>query len=124
MITGVGTDIVEIKRIRQSYLKYGDRFLERIFTVNELDYCMQKKDPIPSLAVRFAVKEAFVKAAHLGKYHSNTWTDVSVVLSKEGVPIIEVYNALREVVAGQRVHLSVSHSEHYATATVVLERII
>lgn len=123
MITGVGTDIVEIERIRRSHDRFGDRFLRKVFTEDELAYCLAKKDPIPSLSVRFAVKEAFVKAARLGKYHTNTWTDVSVVVSSEGVPRLETFNALRNVVAGQRVHVTVSHSELYATATVVLERI-
>lgn len=62
MIVGIGTDIVEISRIKNAVAKWGERFLRKIFTENEISYCYKKKDPFPHLAVRFAAKEAVIKA--------------------------------------------------------------
>jgi len=62
MIYGVGIDIVAVKRLRDAHEKWGMRFFERIYTRKEIDYCFSKKDPFPSLAVRFAAKEAVIKA--------------------------------------------------------------
>ena len=62
MIHGIGTDLVEVERIRRIHKKYGDRFLNRIFIQEELIYSMKKKDPYPHLAARFALKEALIKA--------------------------------------------------------------
>ncbi len=122
MIIGVGMDIVEIERIKKSYEQFGDRFLNRIFTEDEIAYCFSKKQPYPSLAVRFASKEALVKAAKLGKYHSNSWLDVAVAVSGKGLPELVVFNKLKKKLKGMRIHLSLSHSDDYATAVVVIEK--
>lgn len=122
MIIGVGTDIVEIERIKKSYEQFGERFLNRIFTKEEIAYCFSKKHPYPSLAVRFASKEALVKAAKLGRYHSNSWLDVAVAVSGKGLPDVVVFNKLKKKLKGMRIHLSLAHSDHYATAVVVIEK--
>lgn len=122
MITGIGTDIVEIERIKKSHLEYGDKFLKRIFTQEEIDYCLSKENPYPSLAVRFASKEALVKAARVGKNHPHTWTDVSVEVNPEGIPHVFLFNKLKQYLEDTRIHLSVSHSHFYATAVVVIEK--
>jgi holo-[acyl-carrier protein] synthase len=122
MIVGVGTDIIEIERIKKSYEQFGDRFLNRIFTAEEIAYCFSKKNPFPSLAIRFASKEALVKAAKLGKFHLNSWLDVSVTLSPEALPSFILFNDLRKELEGTQVHLSMSHAENYATAVVVIEK--
>lgn len=122
MIFGVGTDIIEIERIRKSHKEYGDKFLRRIFTQEEIDYCLKKEDPYPSLAVRFASKEAMVKAARVGKFHPHSWTDVSVELDPEGIPHVFLYHELKEELKDMRIHISVSHSNAYATAVVMIEK--
>jgi holo-[acyl-carrier protein] synthase len=122
MIIGIGTDIIEINRIKKSYEKFGERFLKRIFVEEELHYCFSKKDPIPSLAIRFAAKEAFVKAAKLGKFHPYSWLDVRVSLTEDGLPGIVTFRELKKELSGLRIHLSMSHSDHYATAVVVIEK--
>ena len=122
MIIGVGTDIIEIERIKKSYEQFGERFFKRVFTSEEIAYCFSKKDPYPSLAIRFASKEALVKAAKLGKYHTNSWQDVSVSLSGEGLPGVTLFNDLERELEGTRIHLSMSHSDYYATAVVVIEK--
>lgn len=122
MIFGIGTDIVEIERIKKSHHQYGDKFLKRIFTQEEINYCLKKENPYPSLAVRFASKEALVKAARIGRHHSHTWTDVSVEVSSEGIPHVFLFNELKALLIDAGIHISVSHSRHYATAVVVIEK--
>ncbi len=121
MIFGIGTDIIEIDRIQKSHKKYGDKFLTRIFTPEEIAYCMKKENPYPSLSVRFASKEALVKAARVGKFHPHTWTDVSVEVDPEGIPHVFLFNELKEQLKDMRIHISVSHSHEYASAVVVIE---
>ncbi|MBL7996402.1 holo-ACP synthase [bacterium] len=122
MIFGIGTDIVEIERIKKSHLEYGDKFLKRIFTGEEIDYCLKKENPYPSLAVRFASKEALVKAARVGRLHAHTWTDVSVEVNPEGIPHVFLFNELKKHLQSSRIHISVSHSHSYATAVVIIEK--
>jgi holo-[acyl-carrier protein] synthase len=122
MITGIGTDVVEISRIRDSHERFGDRFLRRIFTQPELDYAMKKKDPFPSLAVRFAAKEAFAKAIRAGSGNTLAWTDVAVYVDASGVPHLSLSASLGEVLRNARMHVSLSHSRRYAVATVVIEK--
>jgi len=66
MIGGIGIDTVEIGRIRDSHERLGDRFIERILLPAEIEYCLRHKDPAPSLAARFAAKEAISKAFGTG----------------------------------------------------------
>lgn len=122
MILGIGTDIIEIERIQKCHLQYGDKFLKRIFTQEEIDYCLKKENPYPSLAVRFASKEALVKAARVGKIHPHTWTDVSVEVNAEGIPHIFLFHELKTHLQDAHIHISVSHSHFYATAVVLIEK--
>ncbi len=62
MIYGVGIDLVKIDRMKEVVEKWGQRFLERVFTAGEISYCYEKKNPYLSLSVRFAAKEALIKA--------------------------------------------------------------
>lgn len=124
MIYGIGTDIVEIARMREAVRKWGDRFLRRIFTEAELSYCCRKKDPAPCLAARFAAKESFIKAfdpeggiAHL--------RDIEVVNGPTGKPFIRPGGGLaKSFPAGGPlvIHLSLTHEQSHAAATVILER--
>ncbi len=121
MILGIGIDIVEIARLKQTCDDYGDRFLDRIFTSDERAYADAKADPYPSLAVRFAAKEALVKATREGKFHAFDWLDAEVTVSASGVPSFRLQRKLFDTLADRRVHLSLSHSAHYATAVVIIE---
>lgn len=75
MVTGVGTDIIEIERVARAAQKSGERFLNRVFTAEELAFCLQRRDPWPCLAARFAAKEAVFKALGTG---FTAWHDVEV----------------------------------------------
>ncbi|MCB1319628.1 MAG: holo-ACP synthase, partial [Leptospiraceae bacterium] len=79
MILGIGTDIIENHRIGEVYRRYGHRFLNRIFTEEEIQYAESHEDPVPYLAARFAVKEAAVKALNIQGGQGISWKDVEVV---------------------------------------------
>lgn len=118
MIVAVGTDIIELDRVRGVLEREGQHFLERVYTAPERAYCARKADPLPSLAARFAAKEAFQKcwpAPH-------SWQDVWV--EHDGPrPALRfaqrIAAQMRE--RGWRAHLSLSHTHANAVAVVVLE---
>ena len=125
MILGIGTDIIEVARIRASYEKFGERFLTRILRAGETEYCLSHKDPAPFLAARFAAKEAISKAfgtgigAHLG------WLDMEVHRKESGEPYVELHGKARDLMQCRNarvIHLTLSHTVQHATATAVLER--
>jgi holo-[acyl-carrier protein] synthase len=119
VIEAVGTDIVELDRIRRVLGTHRERFLDRVFAAVEVEYCLSRTDPVPSLAVRFAAKEAFQKCWRV----SHGWRDVWV--ERDGPrPVIATCEPIGVEMAarGLRAHLSLSHSRDLAVATVVLER--
>lgn len=122
MILGVGTDIIEIARIRQA-LEKKPNLTARLYTQREVDYCQRKKNPWQSFASRFAAKEAVSKAfgTGIGKI---AWTDIEVVNDRSGKPQAVLYGAALALAEEKKihcVHISLSHSEVYAIATAVLE---
>lgn len=123
MIYGIGIDLVEIERLREVIGKWGERFLGRIFTEGEIAYCKGKTDIYPSMAIRFAAKEALIKAVGGGAQVS--FRDIEIISVDGGKPRLEVRGKLREFFdkEGIRgVHLSLSHEKDYGAACVVLER--
>ncbi len=121
MVKGIGIDIIEIARIRQSVEKLGDQFLQRIFTQSEIDYCKKKQNVHQHLAARFATKEAVSKALSTGWRGDFSWKDVEVMNDKLGQPHITLYGTLREKLTGISILVSISHSEHHVAAMVVME---
>src|SRR4030042_6410925 len=122
MIYGVGIDLVKIERMRQVVEKWGRRFLDRVFTEGEISYCYEKKEPYLSLAVRFAAKEALVKA--IGSASPVSLTDIEIVNVDTGKPFIKVNGKLEDFFNDKRIkraHLSLSHEHEYGVACVVLE---
>lgn len=122
MIIGVGVDIVKISRISRAVKTHGDKFLRRIYSDEEIEYCLKRKDPFPSLAARFAAKEAVIKAI---SEHAEVYPiDVAVKNNKSGSPGIVIAGRLKKAFtkAGVvRAHLSLSHDTDYAVAMAVLE---
>ena len=124
MIIGTGVDVVEIDRIRSILDRLKDRFVARVFTAAEQQFCNQHRDPAPHYAVRFAAKEALFKAIGTGWAKGVTWLDVEVLRERQQAPVLKLHGeALRlsEVMGSHRVHLSLSHSDQYAVAMVILE---
>ena len=123
MIYGIGIDIVKIERMGEVVEKWGQRFLERVFTESEISYCYEKREPYLSLAVRFAAKEALIKA--MGSAVPVSLTDIEVINVETGRPFLKV-NGKLEVFFKEKLikkaHLSLSHEHEYGVACVVLEQ--
>ena len=114
----VGVDIVEIDRIGDAIARWGERFLNRVYTEAELDVC---RDRVPALAVRFAAKEAVMKALGTGT-NGVAWRDVEVLPNSDGKPLIRLYGGARSKASELGlvdIDISLSHSRHYAVASVV-----
>jgi holo-[acyl-carrier protein] synthase len=122
-IIGIGTDLARSERFRK-FLDPGNKVLERIFSDEERRYSLQKRNPVPHLAARFAAKEAFLKALGTGLRDGLAWRQVCVVLDPLGCPSLELSGRAAELLAergANKTHLSYSHDGDYAVATVILE---
>lgn len=120
-IIGVGTDIIEIDRIRQAIERSGYRFLERVFTPAEIAYCEAGRDRFPSYAARFAAKEAVLKAMGSGLKHCR-WVDVEVRRGADGPPEVMLHGNAAELARARGIrewHLSLSHSKKHAVAYAI-----
>jgi holo-[acyl-carrier protein] synthase len=114
MILGTGVDITEVKRLRQAIEKWGEAFLNRVFTEDELENAKTRGSLYQHLAGRFAAKEAVFKA--LGDADLN-WKDVQILNDKEGRPYCKILNTKGK---GRDVHISISHVKNYATALAII----
>jgi holo-[acyl-carrier protein] synthase len=126
MILGVGTDLAEtgrIKRLIEDASDGGRRFMERVYTEEEREYCNKFKKPWPSLAARFAAKEAFFKALPEPWQEGVGWKDLEVVSGKDGRPGLVAHGRAAEAVKSlnARLHISLTHTDEYAAAFVILE---
>ncbi|MDR2539366.1 MAG: holo-ACP synthase [Chlamydiales bacterium] len=118
-VLGLGTDILEMERIRDIINNYGDRFISRIFTLKEQDYCRKYKDPIPHFAARFSAKEAIVKALGTGFTKHIAWQDIEIANDGSGKPIVYFHTKLQKKTEGTCMHLSISHCRSYVAATAL-----
>ncbi len=124
MIIGTGVDIVDIARFRGVLDRLKERFILRVFTDAEQQYCSKRGDPAPHYAVRFAAKEALFKALGTGWSKGVTWLDVEVQRGRDEAPLLRLNGEaarLSAVKGASRIHLSLSHSDHWALAMVILE---
>lgn len=124
MIVGTGVDIAEVPRVAAAIERFGDRFLRRIFTENEIRYCESKANRVERYAARFAAKEAALKAIGTGWKRGVTWRDVEVTREPGGRPTMTFHGKAAEF-AGKlgmkRAHVSLSHTAEHAIAQVILE---
>ena len=126
MILGMGIDIIEVARVGVSYEKFGERFLKRVLRPDEIAYCFSHKNPAPFLAARFAAKEAISKAFGTGIGHQLGWHDMEVCRKDSGEPFVVLHNKGIKLLAdrgGTNIHVSLSHTEYYATVVAVLEKV-
>ena len=124
MIIGIGIDLCDTERMRSMVDRYGDRFLRRLFTDEELRRCRNRRRLHECLAGRFAAKEAAVKALGTGLSHGIAWRDVELVGGEAQRPSIQFHRAARRVADYLRVetvHVSITHDGGAAAAVVVLE---
>ena len=123
-IIGLGMDATEIPRIAAAIERYGDRFLHKVFTAGEIAYCHRRRDPAPSLAARFAAKEAAMKALGTGFSRGVYWLGIEVV-RHGGPPQLRFHDgaAARFAALGATGSLlTLTHSEELAIAHVMLLR--
>jgi holo-[acyl-carrier protein] synthase len=124
MIVGSGIDLTEIDRIQQSMDRYGQRFLNRVYTAAEQAYCLRKRKAAESFAARFAAKEAGAKALGTGISHGVNWLEIEVVRLPSGRPTLKFHGRAAQMAArigAVRAALSITHTSALAMASVVLE---
>ena len=121
MVEGIGVDVIEIYRVQRAIDKWGNLFLSKICTDEELAYARSKKNPTHHIAARFAVKEAVAKALATGWSGGFRWKDVEVKNDPTGKPSVVLYGHLKELLKKSRVLVSISHSESVVVATAVIE---
>lgn len=121
MIVGLGTDIEEVRRLRDLLERWGDRFLVRLFRPDEIAYCQSRTDPAMHLAGRFAAKEAFAKALGTGWNEGFRWRDVEVTRDTLGKPALRLHGRAAQRCLSLRPHLSLSHTATLVSAVVILE---
>ena len=121
MIVGIGIDVVEVERIEKAVRRFGDRFLKRVFTEQEIAYSMNKVHPYQKLATRFAAKEAAFKALGTGV---TRWKEAETMIERSGKPNLNLYGKAAEQarsLGAVRNFMSASDTAQYAVAMVVLE---
>ena len=120
MIVGSGIDLTEIGRIQQSMDRYGQRFLDRVYTAAEQAYCLRKRKSAES----FAAKEAGAKALGTGISYGVNWLEIEVVREASGRPTLRFHGRAAEFAArlgATRAALSLTHTNDLAMASVLLE---
>ena len=128
MIYGIGTDICDIRRIRASLEKHGERFAQKVLSDNEMQTYRARSERWPErgvryVATRFSAKEAFSKAIGMGMRRPMTWRLCEVAKLPSGQPTIVLHGVLKEwfEAKGLSAHVSVSDESDYATSYVVVE---
>jgi holo-[acyl-carrier protein] synthase len=124
MVLGLGSDLIEIARIEASIARYGNRFVERIFTAEEIAYCQRKRNAAESFAARFAAKEAGAKALGTGISYGIAWSEIEVRREPSGKPTLHWSGralARAQRLGVQRTALTLTHSGAMALAVVIVE---
>jgi holo-[acyl-carrier protein] synthase len=122
-VISVGHDMVEIERVERAIGRYGEKFLQKIYTPAELNYAFRKGNAVPSLAVRFAAKEAISKAFLCGIGRQFRWQSASITHQSGGAPevILDTLGAARlEELGGLRVIISLTHTRSMASAVALV----
>ena len=127
MICGVGIDLVEVQRIENILKRWGEKFTGRVFTESEIEYCRKRARPAIHYAARFAAKEAFLKSIGVGLAGGLRMKDIEALNDQHGKPVLNLHNKAKVTlnkngILSTTVHLSISHTDRYATAVVILER--
>ncbi len=120
MISGLGVDSVEVDRIRKASKRWGKAFLRRLFTDREIKYCFSHANPYPSLAARFAAKEALIKALDAKALWK--WKDMEVKRAGSGRPSVSLTGAALKFARKRKAghfHISLTHDATRATAVVL-----
>jgi len=120
-VRAIGVDVCEVNRIARIIDQQGDRFLQKVFTEKEIEYCNKKHNKAECFAARFAAKEAFLKALGTGLRDGLKWKDMEIDNDALGKPFFRLYAKCADKTAGCQTLLSMSHTESTAVAFVVIE---
>ncbi len=121
VVEGIGIDIIEIARIRETMDAYGDSFLHHVFTPGEIAYCNAKQNAVQHFTARFASKEAVGKALATGWAGAFRWKDVEVQNNPQGKPEVVLHGDLGKKLSNMRILLSISHSHSHVVAVAVIQ---
>lgn len=124
MVYGIGIDIIEIERIKDSIDKYGDHFINKVFTSSEIAYCESKGNKYQHYAARFSAKEAVSKA--FSEVWDNTcgWKSIEVLNAENGKPNVKVFGKLLEFLSTDKeIKISLTHSHHNVAAVAIIYQI-
>jgi len=121
-ILGHGIDLVECSRIEHVWKEHPERFLERILTPAERDYCTKMKNAVTHIAGRFAAKEAILKVLGTGWRGPISWTDIEILNDGLGQPVVTLSGACREIAQRRGITgvlLSITHTQTHAAASAI-----
>lgn len=124
MILGIGTDIIEVDRIKK-HIEAGFGFKEKVFTLNEIAYCEAKTNKAQNYAARFSAKEAFLKAVGTGLRHGLAFTDIEVVNDALGKPEMRLHGKALEHIKKlgvKNIQISLTHLRDWVNAIVIIEK--
>src|ERR1700676_3645324 len=124
MIVGMGIDVAEVPRIQAVIESQRERFLRRVYTLDEVAYCEQFKNKFERYAGRFAVKEAAMKALGTGWSRGVRWVDLEVIREKSGRPTLVIRGEAGKIAAClgvKNIAVSITHTSEQALAQVILE---
>ena len=121
-MVSVGVDIVDVRRIAEAILRWGDKFVERVYTPGEIDYCQGRRHAAQHSAARFAVKEAAMKALGTGRSRGVLWRDIEVV-RRGGPPQLRFHGGAARrfaAIGGRSSVITITHTDTLALAQVIL----
>lgn len=124
MVIGIGIHIIEIERIRYSIDTYKERFLNKVFTKNELEYCLSKSNKYQHFAARFAAKEAVYKALATGWHENLSWQNIEILNEANGMPLVKLSGKLSSFLSNDKsLKISMSHSKNYVTCVAIIYKL-
>ena len=123
MVLGLGIDIIEIRRIKESIDEYGSNFLQKVYTPKEIEYCSAKANKYQHFAARFAAKEAVYKAFSTSHQEGLSWQDIEITNEPSGMPIVKLNGKLKSFLSKDKdLKISISHSDKFVTCVAIIDQ--
>ena len=125
MIIGIGTDIIDVRRIKNTFTKFGEKFKKRCFSLGEIKRSDDKINSVNSYAKRYAAKEACAKALGTGLTKDIFWKDIEIINNEAGKPFIILHNRALSILKNLskkncNIKVSLSDEKNYAIANVII----
>jgi len=122
VISGIGIDLIRIERIEAALGRFGERFTDRVLGAEERALCLSRRRLAEAVAIRFAAKEAFMKAVGLGLTGGMRWRDIEVIPDTRGKPNLKLSGRAAQMCNDACAHVSLTHEAGLAMATVIIDR--